>query len=415
MENQYFDKQLRSLMEILSSDYAGLARGTKIAPFQFYVQAAGVAWREGRLDALLFVRYVNQLLATTGDRSLRFSLFSSAYTPFYPGFDVRRVEDALYVTHVWQEGRLQKGDKILRVNSLSPLELKKSFQQDFLYGKTPERELWGGVLKMADHCLVEHRDGKVEDLPLHKYPGKRPLPETSLREMGSSLYVGLGNRVPEDISGVLVGKEKVILDLRGAQVSTAEEYLPLVPFILSGKKSMKELVGRQRLKVLYSRGNVARRLALLETLPKPLPDFLAALHEKLSHQKYFGWEEEEFSLWEDMEEEIVPWEGETILLIDTWVEGENETFVSWAKKEGRAKILGRPTMGTLDYTFPVSVKLSPSTVFTYPMAITEEAAEGRGMLGKGIMPDTYLPFTMEECEEDILLHLALGNHEGSVI
>ena len=44
-----------------------------------------------------------------------------------------------------------------------------------------------------------------------------------------------------------------------------------------------------------------------------------------------------------------------VLLTDTWSEQEAEHFVQLAKQQGRAVLLGRPTMGTLDYTNPVTV------------------------------------------------------------
>ena len=81
------------------------------------------------LDADLFYRQVNQYLAETGDRNLRFSRRSEPdYQPFTNGF-TRRSGEILIVSEVHGEDRLRPKDEIIAING-QPLR--------FLYGNIEE-------------------------------------------------------------------------------------------------------------------------------------------------------------------------------------------------------------------------------------------------------------------------------------
>ena len=65
-------------------------------------------------------------------------------------------------------------------------------------------------------------------------------------------------------------------------------------------------------------------------------------------------------------------------------------------------------MGNLDTASPIRVALSDELVFTYPMSITAQARRGEGFMGRGVAPDTLIPFTPEECTRDVILECALS-------
>ena len=96
-----------------------------------------------------------------------------------------------------------------------------------------------------------------------------------------------------------------------------------------------------------------------------------------------------------------------ILLTDVTCAYAGETFVSLCRKSPRTEALGRPTGGSIDYCNPVSVSFDGRFVFTYPMSKTQAAAEGRGLSGRGLAPDLYIPWSEQECTEDKLLQEAL--------
>lgn len=413
MENQHYDRQLRAMLTILEQDYAGLAVNPKPVDDRYYIQAAGMAWKEGTLDALTFLRFGSQMLATTMDRSLHLTLTSDQYTPWHPGFDVRRVGEELIVTDVQQDTRLHPGDRILRLNAISPGMHRSQFQKNFLYAREPEREMWGNVLKMTAHMLVEHRDGRQEDLPLNRYTTPRPQVPTVVTEPAPGIiHLKVGELNQEgQLEGLvcscrekLDSAKRLIIDLRQAKAGSEEALLPLVPYILNSSKTMSEAAGLQTLCTLYTEENCRRRAGILSQYAgDPEADRLLG---ELEHLRGAGWVEETVDLWEDVPGVIHPRGNQTVLLMDSFCEGAAESFALIARKEHRAKLLGRSTRGNLDYAGMISVRLSEEFIFTYPMTITRAAREGEGFLGKGIQPDVVVPFTPQEATEDLLLRQA---------
>lgn len=198
--------------------------------------------------------------------------------------------------------------------------------------------------------------------------------------------------------------KRLVIDLRCASPGSEEALLPLVPYILNSSKTMSEAVGLQKLCTLYTEENCRRRSGILSQYAgSPEADRIL---EELERLRGAGWVEETVDLWEDKPEIIHPRGNQTVLLIDSFCEGPAESFALLAKKENRAKLLGRATRGNLDYAEMISVRLSEEITFTYPMSITRSSWEGKGFLGKGIQPDIVVPFTPEEAVEDLLLHRA---------
>lgn len=413
MENQHYDRQLRAMLMILENDYAGSALTREPVDSRYYIQAAGMAWKEGTLDGLTFLRFGSQMLATTLDRSLRLRLDSEDYTPWRPGFDARRVGEHLFVTAVQEETRLRPGDRILRLNAISPGMHRAQFQKNFLYAQEPEREMWGNVLKMTRHMLVEHSDGSQEDMPLGRFTGPRPHYPPSVREIAPGiLCLNVGDLRQEGMLEELVsrnrpaldGAKRLIIDLRQANSGEESELLPLLPYVLGSPKTMSQAAGAQTLCTLYTEDNCRRRAGILcRYAGIPEADRELANLEEMAGA---GWVEEKLDLWEDVPEIIHPRGGETLVLTDSFCEGAAESFALLAKKEGRARLIGRATRGTLDYAGMISVRLSDAITFTYPMSITREARDGQGFRGKGIQPDATIPFTPEECTRDTILNHA---------
>ena len=65
-------------------------------------------------------------------------------------------------------------------------------------------------------------------------------------------------------------------------------------------------------------------------------------------------------------------------------------------------------MGTLDTFDNITVQLNSHMTISYPIAMTSDAYEGRGVLGKGLPVDRYVPWTTEELYRDVLLEKALA-------
>ncbi|MCD8117560.1 MAG: S41 family peptidase [Oscillospiraceae bacterium] len=397
-----FDQLFGDIVAILRRDYAGWEALEGFDP-PYYNQAIGQAWHDDRLDELLFLRYVSQMLACTGDRALRLELLPrEGYEPYGPGFFTRRFGDSLYVTALAGETRLAIGDRIRAINGGSPAHHREVIQKNFFYAgpDAPEREDWNGLLKMADTVTV---NGEV--VPLARYPRKSPHPGPAALLEKDVLYLRPPVLdAPEAAESLIPALEAgplraLILDMRQGDGSAEEAFYPLLPWLCRRDTPLSGLLGPSELFVNYTPLNCALRAAALEAVPGGEP-YIAELREKAGR----GFLPEDSA----PEETVVPGRGpeQVVVLTDTWCRGAGESLVLAAKSAGAA-LIGRPTLGTLDHSGPVSCRLDERFIFTWPTAVTGEARAGRGMMGVGIQPDIYVPWTPEECGRDVLLAAAL--------
>ncbi|MCC8356463.1 MAG: hypothetical protein LJU34_01185 [Oscillospiraceae bacterium] len=404
-----FDQLFGDIVAILRRDYAGWEAPEGFDP-QYYNQAIGQAWHDGRLDALLFLRYVSQMLACTGNRALRLMLLpQEGYAPYSPGFFTRRHEDSLVVTALAGETRLAVGDRITAVNGGSPARHRQTIQKNFFYAaeNAPEREDWNGLLKMADTVTVNG-----DTIPLAHYPRKSPHPGPAVRFLEEDvLYLRPPALDRLEETQALAGRlenisfQGLILDMRNGDGSFEAAFYPLLPWLCREDTSLTELLGPTELFVNYTPLNCALKAAALETVPGGAA-YVSELREKAGR----GFILEDSA----PEETIIPGRGpkRIAVLTDTWCRGAGEGLVLAAKNAGAA-LIGRATLGTLDYSGPVSCQLDDRFIFTWPTAITKAAREGHGMMGVGIQPDIYIPWTSEECTRDVLLGAALNYiHKG---
>ena len=399
-----YDELFRDIVTILRRDYAGCeALDDRFDP-RYYTQAIGQAWHDDKLDELLFLRFVSQMLACIGDRHLRLELTPSAgYEPWSPGFFTRRYGDSLYVTAVTGETRLAVGDRIEAINGGSPAAHRANIQKNFFYSADSEREDWNGLLKMADTVDVLRPDGKSETVTLERYPRSAPVYPTELRTLSSSVVYarpgdGLTDVLAEQLKQAVPGAKGLILDMRNARGDEAD-YWPLLPFLCRTETPLASLLGEQDVYVNYTPLNCAIRAAGLENVPGG-EAYIAELRKKAGQ----GFILERMEPETDAVFGLAP--PAVVVLTDTWCRDGGEAFVQIARNAG-AFLVGRPTLGTLDYSGDVRYALDERFTLTWPTAVTPAAKDGHGMKDSGITPDLYIPWTPEECTHDLLLQDAL--------
>ena len=403
MEHNY-QKLFAEIDGILRRDYAGMDECDGLFDPRYYTQAIGQAWNDGLLDELLFLRYVNQMLACTGDRHLRFSLLpGEGYEPYTPGFLVRRCGGALYVTEADGEARLRPGDRITAVNGGTPEHHRRVIQKNFFYADTPEREDWSGLLKMAQSVSVE-RLGEIE---LRHYSRPAAARAPSLRFLGRTAVVDPGTldgsgraaALLEENDAALSRAEHIVWDLRRCGGAAEADVTPLLGWLCTRGAAERELLGDTELYVNYSQRNCALRIAALRAAGGA-EDYIRELEAKTG--KGFLPESEPGSA-----APVRARAKRVTVLTDTWCSGAGETL-ALAARRGGARLIGRPTMGTLDYCQPLGVVLDGRYLFQWPGAVTKQARGGGGMKGRGIAPDEYIPFQPEEITRDTLLEAALA-------
>lgn len=377
-----FDELFRDIVGILRRDYAGRGlNGARLDP-RYYNTAIGQAWHDHRLNELLFFRFVSQMLACTGDRHLRLSMRPSAdYAPWSPGFFTRRYGDALFVTAAAGEDRLSPGDRIIAINGGSPASQRASIQKNFFYADTPEREDWNGLLKMADFIDVEHPDGSAERLELRRLPPAAPDYRPALRELPAL----------------------TVLDLRNVSALDDDGVLELLPLVCREATPLSKLIDTE-IEVNYTRFNCLVKAAGLQGVDGA-EEYAAELAAKSG--RGFLPESTDGG-------EVVPGRAQkpVVVLTDTWTRDGAETLALAAKRAG-AVLMGRPTLGTIDLCGDVSYELDERYTLTWPTAVTRSALEGNGVLGRGVTPDVYIPWTPEECERDVIMDAACAYRGGA--
>lgn len=401
-----YDLLLKDMIFTIKEDYAG--HGELWPDYQpsFFVSACGTQHHHNRMTDLMFLQYASQMLASTGDRSLRLSLAPGPeYTPTHPGFLARRYGEHLVVTHVSHDQRLTPGDLILSINGASPAQLRESLQKNFFYSTVPEREIWLGLLKMADHMLVQHQDGSREDLPLLRFQGSAgSAPQKLTIQGGTAVFA------PDLISGIpdltpLTGCDRLILDLRRCSGKNYDLIPKILDYILPQAQDSREALAQEPVLTNYTAKNCV-------CLWYPYEQYMQSHGEDPQIREYVeyiksmsgkGWTEEPYDPWPDVTGELGgKGPGQVTVLADTWTENAGEALAELAAKQPNVTLIGRPTMGSLDYPAPVSKALDEDYIFTYSISKRKTL-----MKGHGLAVDKYVPFTPEEATEDVIMKMAM--------
>ena len=396
-----FDELFREIVTIMRTDYAGAAlTGDRFDP-RYYNTAIGQAWHDHRLDDLTFLRYISQMLACTGDHSLQFrQLPDENYTPWSPGFFVRRFEDSLYVTAVNGDTHLHMGDRIIAVNRGAPSRHRDAIQKNFFYSDTPEREQWHGLLKMADSITVLRGEKEIV-LPIEHHPLSAPVCPAGLDIDSRGIAIlrpgafdgsGTAAHLLESGKAVLAKCKGLIIDLRCGCGDTEEDFYPLLPLLTVSDTPADTLLDTEFM-ALYTQRNCSLLAAAADD--DEFTQYLAA-------QNHRGFTAESFS-----SDDMIP-AGRTVptaVLADTWCRDAAERFVQAAKR-ANVPVIGRTTLGTIDTAAQVNYAMDERFVFTWPTAVTVQAHNGNGVMHHGIAPDIPVPWTPEEFLHDVTAETA---------
>lgn len=414
------NKLLNDLFLTIRNDYAGWDAKQKRHNPSPFVTMLGQSYYDRRMSSLLVLQAVNQYCAGMRDRNLRFTLNEEGYEPFSRGFSVRRCADGMFVDAVTQEMRLHPGDKVLAINHTAPERIVRDLPNPLLAADEPEREQWNGYLKLANDITVRHADGTEETLELDRYP-QDAAAAPSCRELAPGVLLlapGALNDADaltafvEAHQNALDTCKKLVLDLRCCTGEEEGALLPLLPYLVAKDTTAQEAFGDRRIRTHYTKMNCTRLIHMLTPyLVDEDPELRQTAQELTAYyrdQSGKGWVDEEEELPVSAETPILRRGPEqVVVLTDTWCEQEAERLVQLAKQQGRATLLGRPTMGTLDYCNPVFVEYD-EFLFTYPISRTVASLEGNGVDERGVQPDILVPWTPEECTHDLLAEQALA-------
>ena len=372
---------------IVSHDYAGCDGNAALLP-DVRPRVSKLGSRATHRRDSEFLRLVRYYLACTGDPNLRIiKLGSNPRHDWNVGFSARAAQDCLFVDEVWDDDRLCKGDRILAIDGQPISAYRNDERRRALFGVTPEREDWGFFLHYAKTLEIERA---ATGARLDIKPNHNALDARALAEMEPVLYC----------------------DLRHCKGGSFEGVEPLLPFLIDTPQSFGDFMGDMGLFCLYSKGNCDRMVASVE-----------------EQSRLEGWSEEEERaevdrieelaetgfVWEPAllpDEWLVPVEPDegprrVVVLCDDGCAGEAETLLQALQRQEKATIVGRSSRGASDFQQLFTVNFDDDMLFVYPMAQTPQAHDGRGINGRGVDADVYVPWTEAELEEDVILREAL--------
>lgn len=415
------------IVSAVSHDYAGCDGISLDHVRDVEAAVSALGSRSSRGSDAGFLRLARMFVAGFGDPNLRVIKMSpDARHDWSVGFRVRADRDCLYVVDVWGDGRLMPGDRIVSIDGVGIPELRAQCP-GMLYGDVPEREMWDLLVQYAREFEVE--DGatgvRVAHEPVHNPLDVRALegPEPVLScdvVNDETVYLRVDSLEDADaVAGLVFENEgllrragKLVLDLRHCRGGSYDGIEPLLPFLIDVPQSLGDFLGDLGLYYRYSKGNCDRMIqslqtqAELEEWPEEELDAEVGRIKELQEQGCVLCEAQMPDEW------LVPVEPEegpdrVVVLSDLGCRNEGEQLLASIARQQKAHVLGRPSMGASDYQELFTLSFDDDILFVYPIATTRSAYEGAGILGKGVAPDTYVPWTPREIHEDVLLEAAV--------
>lgn len=343
------------------------------------------------------------------------------------GFGVRYHEGALYVTKAVDKTGLLVGDKVTHLDGLT-IDAFASLHPDYFVSKTPERQghEWVAYLAEADTVTVE-RSGQVLEVRIGQVsredlPKSTPFVFEQLTD--DTVYLKLENfsdnkgiaELYEKASSAMAQNKNLIIDVRVNHGGSGGLYYPLLPYLLGAGQSLAEVMAESDdgMEILYTERNVDLRLAIFEeclAASDVLPEERASL--EVFRADLLAKRGQGFVAYEDSDnsgaDQLV---GRTdgpervIVLADVTCGSSGDNFVWLTRLLDKVTVMGRPTMGILDYANCCDADFEQFRLI-FPTSRYLGIDTGKGMTDIGILPDVHIPWTPEHLERDVDLDMAL--------
>lgn len=341
------------------------------------------------------------------------------------GFRLRSTPHGLYVVDAYEETGLQKGDQIVAIDGLA-LPVFFEEHKDFFVSKTVERQYmdWAKLVKGVASIEVI-RDGQSLHVVVAAVSEVVNKPAFESHFINSDTYymrmenfhdeAGIAS-LYESSFPKLAKVKYLIIDVRINHGGSDSLYFPLFPYALSVGKGFKDLNGDGGfgMEILYTPTNVAHRLkqfedhladpAILEESKRMIEGFIKELeaNQDKGYQTYGEDEDDYFGHFIGLEE--AP--EKILVLSDVTCGSSGDNFVDIMRQMPKVTVIGRPTMGILDYSNCCVADFGDYELL-YPTSRSLAVDAGLGMTDKGVLPDIEIPWTPEHIERDVDLAVAL--------
>lgn len=330
------------------------------------------------------------------------------------GFSVRRYKNVLYVTESNQEQRLLIGDKIIAIDGENISDLAKKYWKR-LEEKSPERQRWNAVIRISKAIQVE-RNGEAFEIDLRHYKRTLYVPEYSYKILDNqTAYLKITDFAEEEPILKLIRDNKksldsinnLIIDVRVNYGGNDSFYFPLLHYVFNNNLYFRELFsGNERMYTNYTERNCNLWIQeLQEYLNQDLDYETSRMIEteiKTVKENY------DKGLLEVPEDDDFRIEGRNTpekiyVLSDYYCGSSGDTFVANLKKSSKVTVIGRPTMGIMDY---FNVVTEDYGIFEFIYGISKMHSD-YSINGQGVEPHIYIPWTPDHLKRDVDLDYAL--------
>ena len=338
------------------------------------------------------------------------------------GFLLRISEQEMFVEEANQDTGLQVGDRILSLDGMS-LEQVALQHPNYFISLTPERRYreWADLLLMAEQVTVL-RDGQEMSITVRASQQAQKAQIFWKKLESDILYLRLDNFMDEEAINRLYQEclqkiaetETLIIDVRYNNGGTDSLYFPLLHLGLEEEKGYDTLdLQDDGMEILYTEGNVDRRLKDFETWLQQeniSPDTVKLLEDfrnNLLQNRGKG-----YVRYQDDQDELFPgvkgghYPEQIFVLSDIYCASSGDNFVKMMKNFKKVTVIGRPTLGILDYSNCCKVDYDDYFLM-FPTSRWLAIDKGKGMTDKGVLPDIEVPWTPAHFERDVDLDKCL--------
>lgn len=343
------------------------------------------------------------------------------------GFSLRYYEGKLYVTEAEVETGLVKGDCLTHLGGQS-ITACQDLYADFLTSKKPDYQfmLWRQLaLKLGRVTLLRQGDEKSLDLKWltsekssNAFTWKQITPDTVYLKLENFWDEAKIQSLYAESKDAILSSHNLIIDVRVNSGGSDVNYYPFLSYGLPAGKGFADVERGEdfSMEILYTERNVDLRLAMMEEelqsphLTEDIRAFIESFISDLKVNRGKG-----FVRYESDDEEDCPdkhlrgseFPKQVVLLSDVMCGSSGDNFVSTMKGLPKVTVIGRGTMGILDYSNCCYLDLDDYRL-TFPTSRWLAIDANKGMTDRGIEPDIWIPWTPEHLAYDVDLERALA-------
>ena len=420
----------KEIHHIMQHDYAGWMETKNLVKAADVLQELQELNESGELNDQTFSHVINKYLLNYQDKHVYF-ITDNEYTfsPTYCGFSVIRHENSLFVTATYEETNLQVGTEIIEIDGKS-IEQNAKENANFLRDEIIERQQWGIVLNKASSLTIKKADGNTEQFLVskHEYTTEQ-VNELKVLE-NDIIYFKLSRFEYSEQLEVLINEvmelakqhSKLILDLRDNGGGNAGLLNPLIPYFFSS--SEKPSINIPNRLFNCTENNVDAFIQFIEEMRPQITDqdtidMLNFAVEEFNRNKGKGFISLDFT--KLLQSRADSFKGNDylsaiVILTNSKTASASEENVGLCKQSSKVTIIGQATCGINDYSDLVYRKWEEGKfVLNYPISKVEDFTAIHPIHGKGIHPDLYVPFSVENLQKDAELEIACQYLSGKVV